>query len=168
MVEVVTLITALNEISVLVKNYQGYNTKISRRNDDDSVRSAISSRLHSIKKIAQSGFDKSVLEKKPDLASVFENLEKIVIESEDKIRWSYPSEPSSINFLKKKVKKKVEKDMVLHDYAIITSLDHIKLRCIKVDSNLCGPVEELCQDLKLVSLRISDRQQAIESLISWR
>ena len=166
MVEVVTLITALNEISVLVKNYQGYSTKKNRKNDDESVRIAISSRLRSIKNIAQSGFDNSIKSKKTDLASEFENLEKIVIDLEDKIRWTYPSESVSINFLKKKEKKKVQEEIVLHDHAIITSLDHIKVRCMKVDSNRCEPVQELCQDTRLVSMRISDRQQAIESLVS--
>jgi len=33
MVEVITTIAALNEISVLVKNYQGYSTKKYRRDD---------------------------------------------------------------------------------------------------------------------------------------
>lgn len=166
MVEVVTVITALNEISVLVKNYHGYSTNKFRKSDDDNIRSAFSLRLRSIKNIAQSGFDDSVKSKKIDLANVFEKLEKIVIDLEDKIRWSYPSESNSINFLKKKEKKIVQDEVVLHDHAIITSLDHIKERCMKVDSNQYEHVEELCQDMKLVSMRVSDRKQAIESLVN--
>ena len=74
MVEVVTVITALNEISVLVKNYHGYSTNKFRKSDDDNIRSAFSLRLRSIKNIAQSGFDDSVKSKKTDLANVFEKL----------------------------------------------------------------------------------------------
>ena len=37
MVEVITTIAALNEISVFVKNYQGYSTKKYRKKDDDDI-----------------------------------------------------------------------------------------------------------------------------------
>ena len=87
---------------------------------------------------------------------------------EEKIRWSYPSESISINFLRKKEKKLIQEEVVLQDHAILTSLDHIKERSIKLDSNQSEHVGELCQDLSLVSMRISDRQQAIEDLIRRR
>ena len=168
MVEVITTIAALNEISVLVKNYQGYSTKKYRKKDDDNIRLAISTRLRSIKNIAQTRFDDSVTANNTDLTTAFGKLEKIVIDLEEKIRWSYPSESFSINFLKKKEKKIVQEEVVLQDHAILTSLDLIKERCIKVDSNQSEHVGELCQDLSLVSMRISDRQQAIEDLVRRR
>ena len=168
MVEVVTAITALNEISVLIKNYQGYSTKKTRINDDYNIRLAISSRLRTIKNIAQTRFDNSVKTNNTDLTTAFGKLEIIVIDLEEKIRWSYPSESFSINFLKKKEKKIVQEEVVLQDHAILTSLDLIKERCIKVDSNQSEHVGELCQDLSLVSMRISDRQQAIEDLVRRR
>ena len=87
---------------------------------------------------------------------------------EENIRWSYPSESNSINFLRKKEKKIVQEEVVLQDHAILTSLDHIKERSIKLDSNQCEHVDELCQDLSLVSMRISDRQQAIDDLVKRR
>jgi len=168
MVEVLTTIAALNKISALVTNYQGYSTKKHRKKDDDNIRLAISSRLRSIKNIAQSRFDDSVKANNTDLTTAFGKLEKIVIDLEENIRWSYPSESNSINFLRKKEKKIVQEEVVLQDHAILTSLDHIKERSIKLDSNQCEHVDELCQDLSLVSMRISDRQQAIDDLVKRR
>ena len=64
--------------------------------------------------------------------------------------------------------EKVQEEVVLQDHAILTSLDHIKERSIKLDSNQFEHVGELCQDLSLVSMRISDRQQAIDDLVKRR
>ena len=59
----------------------------------------------------------------------------------------------------------VQEKVVLHDHAILTSLDHIKERCIKLDSKQLENAVKLCQELSLVGTRISERQQAIEELV---